>query len=64
MQNAMTEQKDAWFSPEESRRSVRAGGRMRVDDSLPSGPPERAERSPPLRARLWSRWGLTGNRAL
>ena len=35
-----------------SRRSVRAGGKMRVDDSLPSSPPERAERSPPLRARL------------
>ena len=31
---------------------VRAGGKMRVDDSLPSSPPERAERSPPLRARL------------
>ena len=44
MQNAMTEHKDARFPPEESRRSVQAGGEARVNDSLPSSPPERTGR--------------------
>ena len=48
MQNAMTEHKDARFPPQESRRSVRAGGEARGYDSLPSGPPEEGGTAVPV----------------